>query len=229
MHQSPNCSAKSFDKKTFSWRKTWWSGIKRLNRKSENFVWNLSALYGMRVSVSGGWFGWVFVWQLAIDNVWPGHGTSGTPGPAPPHAPEHCASQCARTPDQWRLLASSAPAHAPEHQIKLSHMNWSVVTDHWLLCHSAKTTDEAKTFSMATTYQLLTQTPPRHCMQCSVVCTKCMYQDTRSSQTIYDQQWCETLCQHRYVPHQNKMGKRNRSEIIIGLCVTEMSSGTVLL
>ena len=120
MHQSPNCSAKSFDKKTFSWRKTWWSGIKRLNRKSENFVWNLSALHGMRVSVSGGWFGWVFVWQLAIDNVWPGHGTSGTPGPAPPHAPEHCASVprhqingtpprapehcaswCAKTPDQW--------------------------------------------------------------------------------------------------------------------------------
>ena len=65
-----------------------WSGIKRLNRKSETFNWNLFA----RVTVSGGWFGWVFVWQLAIDNVWPGHGTSGTPGSAPPHAPEHCAS-----------------------------------------------------------------------------------------------------------------------------------------
>ena len=88
-------------KKHFLGGKIWWSGIKRLDRKSENFVWNLSALYGMRVSVSGGWFGWVFVWQLAIDNVWPGHGTRGTPGPAPPHAPEHCASLCAKTPNQW--------------------------------------------------------------------------------------------------------------------------------
>ena len=101
-----------------------WRGKKRLKRKSENFIGNLSALYGMRVTVSGGWFGWVFVWQLAIDNVWPGPGTSGTPGAAPWHAPEHCASWCAKAPehctsyfvcqDTRSIVTSSQCSSAPE-------------------------------------------------------------------------------------------------------------------
>ena len=66
----------------------------------------LESVCTLWTTVSGGRFGWVFVWQLTIDNVWPGHGTRSTPGVAPMHqAPEHCA----------------VPGH--QHQIRLNHMS----------------------------------------------------------------------------------------------------------
>ena len=106
----------------------------------------LESVCTLWTTVSGGRFGWVFVWQLTIDNVWPGHGTRSTPAVAPLHqAPEHCA----------------VPGH--QHQIRLNHMSsnrhrlghhrhiWCCTSGHTrILCQDTRSS-RTKGFSMVTT------------------------------------------------------------------------------